>query len=110
MSVLEKLKNPYLYLNLQTLSILPMNKANKESELLKNAHLDLPFTFWEKYLELKRKRQQETLTPIEQQELINLSDQLETANASRMPYLIELAQVRNIPLETLLQQIDHRSR
>ena len=85
-----------------------MNKANKESELLKNAHLDLAFTFWEKYLELKRKRQQETLTPIEHQELINLYDQLENANTTRMPYLIKLAQVRNIPLETLFQQIDAR--
>ncbi len=76
-----------------------------EVELLQKINLGLSPAFWERYAVLKEKRQGEALLPQEQEELIHLSDQIEEANANRMPYLIELAQIRQISLETLFQQL-----
>src|SRR5256885_2256807 len=48
------------------------------------------------------KRQAETLTPDEQQELITLSDQIEAANVQRVEALAELARLRNTTLSALI--------
>ena len=75
-------------------------------ELLEKINMGLPIALWERYTLLKVKRQEETLTPSEQADLIDITDQIEQANAARMPFLIELAQLRNIPLESLFQELD----
>lgn len=61
---------------------------------------------WERYDQLKEKREAEQLSEAEQHELIEISDQIEESNATRMPFLIELAKPRKISLETLLEQLD----
>ena len=78
----------------------------RQLELLEKINMGLPIALWEQYAILKVKRQEETLTPSEQVELIDISDQIEQANAARMPFLIELAQLRNIPVESLFQELD----
>lgn len=78
----------------------------RQLELLEKVNMGLPIALWERYAILKVKRQEETLTPSEQVELIDISDQIEQANAARMPFLIELAQLRNISLESLFQELD----
>ena len=78
----------------------------RQLELLEKVNMGLPIALWERYAILKVKRQEETLTPSEQVELIDISDQIEQANAARMPFLIELAQLRNIPVESLFQELD----
>lgn len=75
-------------------------------ELLQKINLGLPISIWERYDQLKRKREAEQLNPDEQLELIEISDQIEEAHAARMPFLIELAELRKISLETLLEQLD----
>lgn len=77
----------------------------RELILLQKINLGLPHELWERYAALKQKRQEETLLPEEQEELIAISDRIEEANAQRMPYLIELAQLRKVSLNTLLQQL-----
>ncbi len=77
----------------------------RELELLQKINLGLPAELWERYAVLKEKRQEENLLPEEQEELIAISDQIEEANARRMPYLIELAQLRQVPLETIFRQL-----
>jgi hypothetical protein len=44
---------------------------------------------WAWYHELVAKRKAETLTKNEQQELFDLTDQIEIANAQRISYLVE---------------------
>ncbi len=78
----------------------------RQLELLEKINMGLPIALWEQYAILKVKRQEETLTPSEQVELIDITDQIEQANAARMPFLIELAQLRNIPVESLFQELD----
>ncbi len=78
----------------------------RQLELLEKINMGLPIVLWERYATLKVKRQEETMTPSEQAELIDITDQIEQANAARMPFLIELAQLRNISLESLFQELD----
>jgi hypothetical protein len=57
------------------------------------------------YHRLIAKRQAETLTPTELQELINLSTQLETLNVQRIQALIKLAAQRNQTLPDLMASL-----
>lgn len=82
-----------------------LHLSRTEAELLQQINLGLPQSTWDTYHELIAKRCAETLTGEEQQTLIEISDQLEQANARRIQYLIELASLRNISLETLMQQL-----
>ena len=78
----------------------------RDLELLQKINLGLPVSLWERYDQLKEKREAELLSEAEQHELIEISDQIEESNAARMPFLIELAKLRKISLETLLEQLD----
>jgi ABC-type uncharacterized transport system ATPase subunit len=65
---------------------------------------------WERYDQLVGKRQAETLTPEELDELIALSDQIETVNVRRIEYLAELAQLRNTTVSALITELGIRPR
>jgi len=79
--------------------------SSTESDLLLKINHSLAEIGWARYHTLVAKRHAETLTPNEQQELIGLSDQIETANVQRMTYLTELARLRKISLVALIQQL-----
>ncbi len=79
--------------------------APAEANLLLKINQSLAGIPWARYHTLISKRRAETLTPDERQELITLSDQIETANAQRMTYLVELARLRKISLPTLIQEL-----
>lgn len=83
-----------------------METKARESELLQKINLSLPAEIWQRYAELKEKRQNETLLPEEHTELIAITDRIEEANAQRMPYLIALAQLRQVTLETIIGQLE----
>ncbi len=61
--------------------------------------------FWIKLHRLNKKRKAETLTEIERLELIGLSDRMEAQNVERMKALIALASIRQIDLDTLMNQL-----
>lgn len=90
-------------------SLRPVRRAaslsKAEADLLQNINLGLPPQRWELYHTLLAKRRAEILTPEEQATLIEISDQIEQANARRIQYLIELASLRNTSLETLMQEL-----
>ncbi len=67
--------------------------------------LELTPEMWENYHALIAKRRAETLTSQEQATLIEISDQIEQANARRIQYLIELASLRGTSLETVMQEL-----
>lgn len=83
----------------------PPRLSKKESELLQKINIGLSQEVWQRYRELIEKRQDENLIADEQNELIKMSDRLEEINASRMEHLLELAQVRGIPLRVLMEQL-----
>ena len=53
---------------------------------------------------LNEKLHEETITPDEHREFLGLVDQIELADAERLYRLIKLAQLRNVPVETLMDQ------
>jgi pantothenate kinase len=61
---------------------------------------------WQRYHALIEKRQTETLTPEEHEELITLSDQLEEANVDRIRALADLAQLRQTSINALMAELN----
>ena len=77
----------------------------RASDLLKEINIGLSADTWTEYHLLISKRQAETLTDEEQQKLIKISDRLEFTNVRRMKALIELATLRDLPLDTVMQEL-----
>jgi hypothetical protein len=73
-----------------------------EAELLQHINLGLSADLWHEYHTLIDKRQAETLTLLEQQRLIELSDQLEALNVRRMQALVQLAALWQQPLDDVM--------
>jgi hypothetical protein len=83
----------------------PRHLPAQEADLLTQINHALSNVEWTRYHALIAKRQDETLMPDEQQELVALADEIEQANARRMGYLVELAHLRNVTLSALMQQL-----
>jgi hypothetical protein len=79
-----------------------------ETELLLKINQGLPPDVQTRFDTLVAKRQAETLTSEEHQELLNLTDQLEKADTQRVKYMAELAHLRGISLSTLLKDLGLR--
>lgn len=82
--------------------------SKQESTLLQKINQSLSQIEWLRYRELIHKRQIETLTDEEQQALINLSNQIEEANAKRIEYAAELAALRKTTLPSLMKELGFR--
>jgi hypothetical protein len=80
-----------------------------EAELLLKINQGLPDDLGERYIELKAKRQAETLTPKERQELVRLTAQVEKIQAQRAEYLAKLARLRKTTLTTLMENLGLQS-
>jgi hypothetical protein len=76
-----------------------------EAELVQRINIGFSSSEWEKYHSLIAKRQAETLTPDEYQELVATSDRLEKLNVQRVQALIQLSQLRNQPLPELMASL-----
>jgi hypothetical protein len=80
--------------------------SERESTLLQKTNLDIPSEKWELYLNLKEKRQKnKILKNDEQAQFLNLIEEIEIANANRIGVLAELAQIRNVPIRVLMEQL-----
>ncbi|WP_309742906.1 MULTISPECIES: hypothetical protein [unclassified Chamaesiphon] len=86
------------------LTLLDKNPT-KESDILKEINLGVSTDTWAEYHTLIAKRQAETLTDEEQQQLIGISDLLEVANVRRMKALIELSDLRGQSLDAVMQEL-----
>ncbi len=76
-----------------------------ETEILRQINIGLPPEDWQRYDDLRAKRESETLTVDEHATLIKLSDEIEAGNARRMAYLVQLAQMRGLELEELMREL-----
>jgi hypothetical protein len=79
--------------------------SKREAELLLAIGQSLSQLEWQRYHELLAKRDAEQLTEQEHQELIGLSVKLEEANAKRIGYLAELAQLQGVSLDVLMDDL-----
>lgn len=79
--------------------------SQSESELLMEINAGLPEETWRRYSELIEKRRAETLTPDEQQTLIEICDQIERQNGRRVERLVQLARLRGVTLAQLADQL-----
>ena len=82
--------------------------AKREADLLQSINQSLSQIEWQRYRALLGKRQAETLTPAEQAELIDLSDRIEEANAQRIAYVAELADMRQTTVPALMDELGLR--
>ena len=76
-----------------------------EAELLDRVDLGVSPETWDRYYALIGKRDDGTLTAEQHRELIGLSDDIEAANARRVGALVELAKLRHISIENLMQTL-----
>lgn len=76
-----------------------------EAELLQKINLAVPAEVRSRYDELHEKLLDKTRSTDEQQEFIVLSDQIAFADAERLKQLVLLAQLRNVTVDTLMDQL-----
>lgn len=79
--------------------------SRAESELLFKINEGMPPDLQTRYNELIAKRQAETLTPEEYEELLRVTQQVEKLQARRVEYLVELARMRGVSLNTLMENL-----
>ena len=79
--------------------------SRDESTLLQQINKGLPPDVQQRYDVLIEKRQAETLTPDEHQELIIFNNQAEETDAERVKALAALAQLRNVSITDLMNEL-----
>jgi hypothetical protein len=93
----------------QVLMLRAKRKANilskTETELLLHINQGVPADLHEKYQALREKRNEGTLSDEEYEILLALSDRIEILAAERAGWLVELANLRKIPLVQLMTDL-----
>lgn len=79
-----------------------------EAELLQKINQGIPPQTQDRYTTLIAKRKAAALTTDEYAELLQLTDHIENLEARRMEYLTELARLRQVSLDNLMQQLGVR--
>ncbi len=77
-----------------------------ETALLQAIYQGIPIAIQQRYDELREYLHEESLTTDEHQELLQLVDVVEQCEVDRLEKLIELAQLRNVSLDELMQQLN----
>ena len=83
----------------------PQSALNPETKLLNKIHHPLPTELHQRLTTLIQHRDTDRLTPTEQQELIQLTQQVELLNVDRVTHLIELANHRQTTLPQLIKEL-----
>jgi hypothetical protein len=76
-----------------------------ESAILKQINLAVTEAEWDEYRRLIALRQAETISALEYAHLIALGDKIEAANVQRLKYLVKLAQLRQVSLLKVMQDL-----
>jgi hypothetical protein len=84
------------------------NLPRAESELLLKINKEIPTAIQKRYNELIVRRQAETLTPDEHEELLRLTQQVERLEVRRVENLAELARLREMSLTALMENLGIR--
>ncbi|QTA93555.1 hypothetical protein [Desulfonema magnum] len=93
----------------QVLALQARHKApslpKDESDLMLKISQGLPSETRKRLGKLVARRQEEKLTPEEHQELLRLTDLLEKSDAERMKHISELARIRGVSIEVLMEEL-----
>ena len=84
--------------------------SQAETALLLQINRVVPADRQRRFDELVAKRQAETITPDELQELIAITDQIEERDGQRLAALVELAQLRQTSVSTLMDALGIKPR
>ena len=76
-----------------------------ESALFAVVNQALPEVDRQRLTELSERRSNEVLTPVEQSELLQLQQRVEALHAARLKALAELAQLRDVTLTAIMEQL-----
>jgi hypothetical protein len=79
--------------------------SDDESSLFATINQSLPESERQRLTELAERRSDETLTPREHSELLELQQRLEALHAARVKALAELAQLRGVTLTAVMEQL-----
>ncbi len=79
--------------------------SGKEAELLQAIYKKLPSNILKRYDSLTAKRQKETITSTEYEELMTLVKEVEQYNVTRLGYIVELAALRGVTPQELMKQL-----
>lgn len=82
--------------------------SEREAELLMEINQGLPPATGKRMKKLIAKRQSGTITEDELQELIRFTDEAERLNVERVKHLTELAALRNVTLDELMDRLGIR--
>ncbi|MBM4257005.1 MAG: STAS/SEC14 domain-containing protein [Deltaproteobacteria bacterium] len=102
---LEQVVNKLLALQARQRAV---SLSKTETDLLEQINQGLPQTVRQRYEELAAKSQEETITPAEHVELLRLTDQIEQADVERPRALIALAELRQVSLDAVMDQLGLR--
>ncbi len=80
--------------------------SHEETELYLKINQGIPADLHQEYRALVNKRDDMELTEGEYARLLELSDRIETVTVDRTQALIQLANLRNIPLMQLMDELD----
>ncbi len=83
----------------------PNHLSERESDLLMAINYSIPTDLQQRFEALSTKSQSGLLSADEHTEMLHLIDQLEQKHAERLEKLLDLAQLRGIPLKTLMQEL-----
>jgi hypothetical protein len=81
----------------------------QEAALLVQINQGVPLDLHQRYQALAEKRDAETLTEVEYQELLALSDRIEILAAQRVEALAQLAQLRQVSLLQVMEDLGIQS-
>jgi len=79
--------------------------SDVEAELLQKINQGLPPAIQQRYHTLRANLENETLTPAEHAELLELTNRVENMQAQRVTYLAQLARLRQISISELMRQL-----
>lgn len=85
--------------------VVPDGKASNEEQLRNKIMRWIPAHQHKTYLSLVDKRRAGDITPSQYEELLLLTDVVETAHAVRMRHIIQLADLRHVSLENILSEM-----
>lgn len=80
-------------------------RLSREDDLLLKINQGVSVEKWQRFYELKEKKESQTLTEIEHQEIISIYSEIENIHAQRMLYLVELANLKGTDLRSLMAQL-----
>ncbi|MCB1092503.1 MAG: hypothetical protein KDL87_13285, partial [Verrucomicrobiae bacterium] len=77
-----------------------------ESTLIESINQGLPGDFWERFHQLKEKGETADLAENESEELTQMADRIEEADAERLEAVVELARRRGVPFDEVLAEFE----